>query len=77
MVYNRKLDSLNRVVIPADICAAMNVGEGNTLTIRYQDGKVLLEPEKPFCRLCGASEDINKDIPLCPACLLKARSIEP
>lgn len=74
--YNRMLDSLNRVVIPLEFRKSIGVDPNSAVTISCQDGKIIIEPQKTLCRVCGSGDSVNEDIPLCAACLAKAHSIK-
>lgn len=60
----RKLDTLRRIVIPIELCRAMDIGEGTPMEIYCDDDEIILQKYEPGCCLCGSSEgkmiDYNK-----------------
>lgn len=71
----RNLDSLGRVVIPAEIRAANGIGPGDLMIITTTAEGILLYPAKDACAICNSNENILKinSIALCSGCRVKLR----
>jgi AbrB family transcriptional regulator, transcriptional pleiotropic regulator of transition state genes len=49
----RKIDSLGRIVIPAEIRQTLGLSEGDVLDIEVRGGVIVLSPMSEQCALCG------------------------
>ena len=49
----RKIDSLGRIVIPAEIRQTLGLTEGDVLDIEVRGGAIVLSPMSEQCELCG------------------------
>ena len=49
----RKIDSVGRIVIPAEIRQTLGLVEGDVLDIEVRAGAILLTPLSERCALCG------------------------
>jgi transcriptional pleiotropic regulator of transition state genes len=67
----RRVDRLGRVVIPIYLRNAMGLGEGESLEMYTEDGKIVLEKFVPSCFFCGNTEELKgfKGKTICIACL--------
>ena len=67
----RRVDSLGRVVLPADLRHALGIREGDVLDISVQDGNLVLSRHEPTCVFCGARNDLREHAgrSACPACV--------
>jgi transcriptional pleiotropic regulator of transition state genes len=68
---HRKVDVLGRIVIPAEIRKSLALEAGDRLDISLDEGRIVLNPTKDSCVLCGARAglvpvDANKSI--CAGC---------
>jgi AbrB family looped-hinge helix DNA binding protein len=52
--FERKIDELGRVVIPKEVRAALNLKEGSTLKIDFEEGRIILTPVKGATAAEGA-----------------------
>lgn len=52
--FERKIDELGRVVIPKEVRAALNLKEGSTLKIDFEEGRIILTPVKRATAAEGA-----------------------
>ena len=57
---HRRVDSLGRVVLPADLRHALNIREGDTLAVDAVEGRLVLTKAVPACVFCGASGDLRE-----------------
>jgi len=69
----RKLDSMNRVIIPQEARQIMGVESGDDIEMFMQGQGVYLEKEIPFCVFCDSEKDILEldGIHFCESCGLK------
>jgi transcriptional pleiotropic regulator of transition state genes len=67
----RKIDSLGRVVIPAEQRRALGIGEGDLIETRLEFGRVVILKVEPECALCGAVSDLSEmlDKHVCNSCV--------
>lgn len=67
----RRVDSLGRVVLPADLRHALGIREGDVLDVSVQDGHLLLSRHEPVCVFCGARDELREHAGryACPACV--------
>jgi AbrB family transcriptional regulator, transcriptional pleiotropic regulator of transition state genes len=54
----RRVDSLGRVVLPADLRHALDIREGDTLDVAIEDGHLVLSKHDPACVFCGTRTDL-------------------
>ena len=73
--YIRQTDDFNRIVLPRTICQEMGIRHGSSLLIQYEDGKIIIEHEKPLCKICGSTSDVHEEMPICNECLSKAQGL--
>ncbi len=74
--YNRQIDSLGRVVFPAELLRSIGIQKGDFISLTSRDGKIMVETQRPICRLCGTTEGVNADIPLCSACITAIKQLK-
>ena len=67
----RKIDSLGRVVIPAEQRRALGIGEGDLVETRLEFGRVVILKVEPECALCGGVSDLSEmlDKHVCDGCV--------
>ena len=67
----RKIDSLGRVVIPAEQRRALGIVEGDLIETRLESGRVVILKVDPECALCGALSDLRemRDKHVCNGCV--------
>ncbi len=67
----RRVDSLGRVVLPADLRHALGIREGDVLDVSVHDGNLVLSRHEPMCVFCGGRDDLRKHVgrSVCPACV--------
>ena len=56
----RRVDSLGRVVLPADLRRALGIREGDVLDIAVEDGHLVLSRHEPLCVFCRARDDLTE-----------------
>lgn len=74
MKQTRKIDILGRIVIPSEMRELMSLCEGDSLTLTYEAGKIVLTPTVAKCCLCGSESEVE-DIGLCKACISAVKGI--
>ena len=75
----RGLDSLGRIVLPAQIRKKLKINCGDLLEIYSTgDGRVILEPYEPSCIFCLGTEDLRpfRGKPVCCACRKKLSNLQ-
>lgn len=67
----RRVDSLGRVVLPADLRRALGIREGDVLDISMEDGHLVLCRHEPMCVFCGARAELRERAGryTCPECV--------
>jgi AbrB family transcriptional regulator, transcriptional pleiotropic regulator of transition state genes len=67
----RRVDSLGRVVLPADLRHALGIREGDVLDVTVHDGHLVLTRHEPMCVFCGARDALREHAGrhACPACV--------
>lgn len=73
----RRIDRLGRIVIPIYLRQAMGLGEGDSLEMYADGGKIVLEKYVPSCFFCGVTEELKvfKRKNICIACLKQAQEV--
>ena len=56
----RRVDSLGRVVLPADLRHALGIREGDVLDVTVHDGNLVLTRHEPMCVFCGARDTLRE-----------------
>lgn len=72
--YVRKLDSLGRLVLPADYRKKAGIGADGEVRITECDGKIIIEKLHPACKICGETEKLNKKFQLCENCIKEIKN---
>jgi len=54
----RKIDQLGRIVLPKTVREALGVGEGDSLSVKLEDGKIVLEVYEQACVFCGSTNGL-------------------
>jgi transcriptional pleiotropic regulator of transition state genes len=67
----RKVDTLNRVVIPKDICQAMNISPGDHMEVFTDAGTIVFRKYQPGCHFCNSMNNLTtyKGEKICRYCL--------
>ncbi|MEX0664960.1 MAG: AbrB/MazE/SpoVT family DNA-binding domain-containing protein [Gaiellaceae bacterium] len=67
----RRVDSLGRVVLPADLRRALGIREGDVLDVSVQDGSLVLTRHEPMCVFCGSRDGLREHAGrhACPTCV--------
>jgi len=67
----RRADSLNRVVIPKELCRVLSIEPGTPMEIFMDGGDIILRKYEPGCCTCGFCGDLIdfKGKKFCPECL--------
>jgi AbrB family transcriptional regulator, transcriptional pleiotropic regulator of transition state genes len=67
----RRVDSLGRVVLPADLRHALGIREGDVLDVSVHEGNLMLSRHEPMCVFCGARDDLREHAgrAACSACV--------
>jgi len=52
----RRVDSLGRVVLPADLRRALGIRVGDVLDVAIEEGRLVLSRHEAMCVFCGARD---------------------
>lgn len=59
----RRLDGQGRVILPAHIRKALNLGQDSTVTIEMtEDGEIRIKPAEERCCICGGTAKLNEGV---------------
>ena len=72
----KRIDSLGRVVIPKPMRNSLGLSDGSKVFVAYEDGTILIIPEKSGCVLCGNRDRVNQRLPLCDNCIKKIKKLK-
>lgn len=74
-IMNKAFDYLGRVTIPKEFRDRLGISPEDKVRVTCANGKIILEPVKNFCALCGTSDSLiytlydKRNINLCDECL--------
>lgn len=73
----RTVDSVGRMVLPAEIREKFGIKEGGELEIFVDSNSIILKKYEPTCIFCGSSKDITvfNERNLCSKCLNKLKNL--
>ncbi len=73
----RTVDSVGRMVLPAEIREKFGIKEGGELEIFVDSNSIILKKYEPTCIFCGSSKDITvfNERNLCSKCLNKLKKL--
>ncbi len=69
MTFNRKLDELGRVVLPAEFRARLSLNVTDTVSIAFEDDAIVIRPDSPRCKLCFSKVDVDPSLCVCKTCI--------
>lgn len=70
--FERAIDDLGRIVLPMEYREKMGITDRSKLLICEEDGVITIRPARRICKICGSTENVNEEMPLCSECLKKA-----
>lgn len=73
--FVRRLDNMNRLVIPADYRRKAGITEMTEVRITEENGRIIIEKLTPACKICGATENLNSEYCVCQECIEKIKSL--
>ena len=76
MTTKRKIDELGRIVLPADYREALGLTSRSGVEITLDGDRIILAAEKPMCKLCGTTENIHADYPICKECIARISALK-
>lgn len=56
----RKIDSLGRVVLPAEMRKHLGLETGDLVAIALDDGRITMEKIEARCTFCGSTTDLRE-----------------
>jgi transcriptional pleiotropic regulator of transition state genes len=70
----RKIDSLGRVVLPAELRAVLGIKTKDPLEVFVDDNAIILVPYRPGCVFCGRMDDLVEmwEKKICMGCVSEA-----
>ena len=71
------VDSVGRIVLPAEIREKFGIKEGGELEIYVDSSSIILKKYEPTCIFCGSTKDITvfKERNVCNKCLEHLKTI--
>lgn len=54
----RKVDQLNRIVIPIEICRTRGIKNETPMEVYVEDDAIILKKYNPGCSICGSMENL-------------------
>jgi len=54
----RRVDEMGRIVLPAELRRAMDIGEKEMLEIYVEDDRLIMKKYRPTCVFCDSCKDI-------------------
>ena len=70
----RRLDELNRVVLPPDARKAANIVGTDVVKISWDKDKIIIKKAYPTCKLCGSENGLNEKLGICRECIEKIKA---
>ena len=70
----RRLDELNRVVLPTDARKAVNIAGTDAVKISWDEDKIIIKKAYPTCKLCGSENGLNEKLGICRECIEKIKA---
>ena len=70
----RRLDELNRVVLPLDARKAANIAGTDAVKISWEKDKIIIKKAYPTCKLCGSENGLNEKLGICLDCIEKIKA---
>lgn len=70
----RRLDELNRVVLPTDARKAVNIAGTDAVKISWDEEKIIIKKAYPTCKLCGSENGLNEKLGICRECIEKIKA---
>ncbi len=70
----RRLDELNRVVLPTDARKAANIVGTDVVKISWEKDKIIIKKAYPTCKLCGSENGLNEKLGICRECIEKIKA---
>jgi len=72
VVETRKMDSLGRVVLPAELRKEFDIDEKSSIDICVNDNQIILRKSEPSCKICRVAGDLKevkgKNVFVCGEC---------
>ena len=66
---------MGRIVLPAEYRKRTGIDDLAEVRITEKDGKIIIEKLTPECKICGAEENINREMGICENCIAKIKSL--
>ena len=73
--FIRRLDHMNRIVIPSDYRKKVGIAEMTEVRITEENGKIIIEKLTPSCKICGATENLHSEMCVCQECIDKIKAL--
>ena len=70
----RRLDELNRVVLPPDARKAAKIAGTDAVKISWDKDKIIIKKAYPTCKLCGSEKGLNDKLGICLDCIEKIKA---
>lgn len=60
LLEGRKIDTLGRVTLPAEIQRKLNIFKGDSVDIYEDNGKIIIKKHNKSCIFCGHSKNLTE-----------------
>ncbi len=71
----RTVDEMGRIVLPKLFRKELFINEGEELLVSIEGNKLIVEKMSPFCKMCGATENLDSRIGLCKDCIDNVKAL--
>lgn len=69
----KTIDDTGRFVLPIEYRKRMNITSGTKIILYENDDKLIIEVATPKCKICGSTEKVKEDLPLCEECIKRIK----
>ena len=74
-VIVRRVDKVGRIVLPMNYRRALGLDADSEVILGIEDGVITVKPCGEACKLCGSRENVNEEVSLSSACIVKIKEI--
>lgn len=71
----KQIDELGRIVIPRKLRSKFNLTKGSKVFLFYDENSITIVPEEHSCTLCGKTENLSSELPLCQDCIARVKKL--
>ena len=67
----KHIDSLGRIVLPMKYRNKLGMKNKSKVSLSLEGNSIIITPITKRCALCGSYKNINEELNLCNACIIK------